>query len=64
MKLTLCIVEFAVADIGDIKWSLSPFDCLTIPDEDKEIIVALAVSQTARVPETMFDDFVTGRTSG
>ena len=61
MKLTLCIVEFAVADIGDIKWSLSPFDCLTIPDEDKEIIVALAESQTARAPESMFDDFVTGK---
>jgi len=30
MKLTLCIVEFAVADIGDIKWSLPPFDCLTM----------------------------------
>jgi hypothetical protein len=47
MKLALCRVEFAVADIGDIKWFLSPFDCPTIPDEDKEIIVALAESRTA-----------------
>jgi hypothetical protein len=53
MKLTLCIVEFAVADIGDIKWSLSPFDCSTIPDEDKEIIVALTESRTARVPDNV-----------
>ena len=27
------IVEFAVADIEDIRWSLLPFECLTIPDE-------------------------------
>jgi hypothetical protein len=58
MKLTLCIVEFAVADIGDIKWSLSPSDFFAIPDEDKEIIVALAESRTARVPESMFDEAI------
>jgi hypothetical protein len=55
MKQTLCIVEFAVVDIRDIKWSLSPFDCSTIPNEDTEIIVALAGSRVARVRDSMFD---------
>jgi hypothetical protein len=41
MKLTLCIVEFAVADIGDIKWSLSPPDCLKIPMRIKKLLSPL-----------------------
>jgi hypothetical protein len=57
-------VEFAVGDIREIKWSLSPFDCLTIPNEDKEIIIALVKSWTARVPDSMFDDLVTGKGRG
>jgi hypothetical protein len=52
-KTWLAVDKFAVADIGDIKWSLSPFDCSTIPDEDKEIIVALTESRTARVPDNV-----------
>jgi hypothetical protein len=64
MKLILCVVEFAVADIRDIEWSPSLFDHLTIPDEDKEIIIALAESRTGRVPGCTFDDFVTGKGRG
>lgn len=40
------IVEFAVADIKDIQWSSSPFDCLTIPNEQKEVIIALAETRS------------------
>jgi hypothetical protein len=45
MRLILCIVEFAVADITDIEWSSLPFNCLIIPDKDKEIIIALTESR-------------------
>jgi hypothetical protein len=64
MRLTLCIVEFAVADIVDIEWSSRPFDCLEIPDKDKEIIIALAESRTGQLPKNTFDDFVTGKGRG
>ena len=51
-------------DIEDIKWSSTPFDCLTIPDEQKEIIIALAETRLDLVPSVPFDDFVTGKGRG
>jgi hypothetical protein len=47
-----------VADIMDIEWSSRPFDCLEIPNKDKEIIIALAESRTGQFPRNIFDDFV------
>lgn len=57
-------MEFAVADIEDIQWSSSPFDCLTIPDEQKEVIIALAETRLGLVPSVPFDDFVAGKGRG
>lgn len=57
-------MEFAVADIEDIKWSSTPFDCLTIPDEQKEVIIALAETRLGLVPSVPVDDFVTGKGRG
>ena len=57
-------MEFAVADIEDIKWSSSPFDCLTIPDEQKEVIVALAETRLGLVPSVPFNNFVAGKGQG
>lgn len=57
-------MEFAVADIEDITWSSSPFECLTIPDEQKEVIVALAETRLGLVPSVPFDDFVAGKGRG
>jgi hypothetical protein len=34
-------VEFAVAGIEDIKWSSLPFNCLTILNAHKEVVLAL-----------------------
>jgi len=43
VKLTCTyIVEFAVAGIEDIEWSSLPFNCLTISDEQREVIIAFA----------------------
>lgn len=39
-------MEFAVAGIEDIKWSSLPFKCLTIPDEHREVVLALAEART------------------
>jgi hypothetical protein len=58
MRLILCIVEFVMADIINIEWSSRPFDCLKIPDKDKEIIIALAESRTGQLSENAFNDFV------
>ncbi|KAG4427614.1 hypothetical protein IFR05_016902 [Cadophora sp. M221] len=55
-------VEFAVADIEDIKWSPSPYDCLSISDEQRDIIMALVEAHVN--PRMVFDDFVTGKGKG
>jgi hypothetical protein len=39
--ICLYTVEFVVANIKEIKWSLMPFDYLTLPDEQKETIMAI-----------------------
>ncbi|KAG9240325.1 hypothetical protein BJ878DRAFT_389737, partial [Calycina marina] len=56
--------EFAVADIEDIQWSSGLYDYLTISDEQKEVIMALADVQTSREPGSGFDDFVDGKGRG
>ncbi|KUJ06192.1 uncharacterized protein LY89DRAFT_712694 [Mollisia scopiformis] len=55
-------VEFAVIDIEEIKWSLMLFDCLALPDEQKEAI--MAVTETSRDPDSEFDDIVVGKGRG
>lgn len=57
-------MEFAVADITEIKWSSTPFDCLTIPNEQKDVIMALAETRMGQVVGVPFDDFVTGKGRG
>ena len=57
-------MEFAVADINDVNWSSSPFECLTIPNEQREVIIALAETRLGLVPSIPFDDFVAGKGRG
>ena len=57
-------MEFAVADIQDIKWSSAPFECLTIPSAEKEVIIALVETRLGLVPSLPFDDFVAGKGKG
>jgi hypothetical protein len=65
VKLTCTyIVEFAVAGIEDIEWSSLPFNCLTISDEQREVIMALAEAHISRVPGATFDDFIEGKGRG
>jgi membrane protein involved in colicin uptake len=45
-------VEFAVAGIEDIKWSSLPFKCLTIPDEHREVVLALAEARSLAEAQT------------
>jgi len=60
----LCTVEFAVADIEEIKWSSVPFDCLTLPDEQRETIMAVTETGTSPNSDPEFDDFVDGKGRG
>ena len=56
-----CIVELVVADIEDIQPSSSPFGCLMIPNEQKEVIIALTETRSGLLPSVSFDDFVAGK---
>jgi hypothetical protein len=58
------IVEFAVTDVEDIKWSSLPFKSLTISDEQRDVILALAEARTRQVPEFSFDDVIEGKGRG
>jgi hypothetical protein len=58
------IVEFAVEDISDIQWDPEPFQRLVIPDERKELILALATSHMNQAHDPSFDDFVAGKGRG
>jgi len=57
-------VEFPVRDIEEIQWSSMPSDCLTIPKEHKEAIMALAEARTHPASDFKFDDFVAGKGHG
>jgi hypothetical protein len=60
--LTSNAAEFAVADIKEIEWSSLPFDCLSIPEEQRDVIMALV---EARLDSSVaFDDFVAGKGKG
>jgi hypothetical protein len=58
------IAEFAVADIEDIEWSNSIFNCLSIPDEQRDAIMALAETRMGEIQGDPFDDFVAGKGRG
>ncbi len=65
MKLIYgCTGEFAVADIDDIKWSDTAFNSLSIPDEDKDILMALAEARMGDVESYAFEDFIAGKGRG
>jgi hypothetical protein len=58
------IAEFPVADIKDIEWSDSLFNCLSIPDEQIDAIMALAETCMGKDQDFPFDDFVAGKGRG
>jgi hypothetical protein len=55
-------MEFAVADIKDIKWSPLPYACLSISDKQRDVIMALVKARLN--PSVAFDDFVAGKGRG
>ena len=57
-------MEFTVADIEEIQWSSSPFDCLTISDQQKEVIIGLAETRLGLLPSVPIDDFLAGKKRG
>jgi hypothetical protein len=60
----LHVAEFAVADIEDIKWSTLPSQCLTIPNEQREVTMALVATYIGQVPTMTFDNCVAGKGKG
>lgn len=55
------VAEFPVTGISEIQWSSTPYDCLTLPMEQKETIIALAEARTNLANGFEFDDFVAGK---
>ncbi len=41
-------------------WSSAPFDCLTLPDDQKETIMAVTETRTSGDPDSEFDGIVEG----
>ncbi len=65
VKLTYYyVVEFAVADIEDIKWSSLSFKSLTISDEQRDVTMALAEAHIDQEQEFSFDDVIEGKGRG
>ncbi|PMD21103.1 P-loop containing nucleoside triphosphate hydrolase protein [Hyaloscypha hepaticicola] len=54
--------EFAVADIEHIEWLSLPFDCLSISDEQRDVIMALV--EACNDPSAVFDDVIAGKGRG
>jgi hypothetical protein len=58
------IAEFSIADIEDIEWSTLPFQSLSIPTEQRDVIMALVEPHITDGPRVAFDDFVNGKGKG
>lgn len=56
-------VEFAIADITDVTWNPEPFQRLAIPERQKRLIRAAAISHVNGNANN-FDDFVEGKGRG
>ena len=48
-----------IGNVREIKWSEHAFDKLVLPDDHKELILALTESQ--RSNKTAFDDIIRGK---
>lgn len=59
ISLTSNTAEFAVANIKEIEWSLLPFNCLSIPEEQRDVIMALVEARLD--PSVEFDDCIVGK---
>lgn len=58
------IVEFAIVGIGDIQWNISAFDDLVLPKVQKEMVLALAETQSVELDDLLFRDVVEGKEHG
>ena len=57
--LTVDVVTFSVASISDIRFSAGAFERLVLPNDYKELLLALVESQMAN--KETFDDIIQGK---
>jgi hypothetical protein len=55
-------LTFSVGSVKDIKWNEGAFDSLVLPEDHKELILALTESQVAH--KDTFDDVIQGKGKG
>jgi hypothetical protein len=58
------VVKFAVANIKKISWSSEPFDCLTLPKEQRDTIIAITATKTSPNSNPEFNNFVNRKGRG
>ena len=52
-------MTFNITSVGDIKWNNGAFESLVLPNDHKELILALTESQVAN--KDSFDDVIQGK---
>ena len=55
-------LTFSIGSVKDIKWNEGAFDSLVLPEDHKELILALTESQAAH--KETFDDVIQGKGKG
>jgi hypothetical protein len=63
----LIAAEFAVTDVEEIQWSSDSFSSLVIPNDDREIIMAVVEARDGRIRQGSsfeFDDIIPGKGRG
>lgn len=51
-------------DLRDADWHSESFDCLKIPQNDKQLLLSLATTRLGLVPSLPFDDLIEGKGRG
>ena len=52
-------MTFSIENVKEMKWNDKAFDSLVLPEEHKDLILALTESQTAN--KNTFDDLIQGK---
>ncbi|KAF7510193.1 hypothetical protein GJ744_007092 [Endocarpon pusillum] len=58
------VVEFAIVGVEGIKWNMSAFDDLVLPEVQKDMALALAETKIKELDDLSFDDVVKGKGQG
>jgi len=64
VRLTVHVVELAIANIKEVDWKQAALDNLYIPAKTKKAVQALSEAYSKRVLTNVFDDIIEGKGQG